>query len=68
MPAGMGGLGSTGRQAPRTGGLSFDHILQRLQGELIKTRETGAELGAVANAIGEIGDVMAGGVCPSFVA
>lgn len=58
---GMGGLGGGMRQ-PGKSGLTFDLILSRLQGELQKSRETGAELGAVAGAIGEIGEVMGGGV------
>ncbi|TDL24867.1 hypothetical protein BD410DRAFT_785591 [Rickenella mellea] len=57
---GLGGMGGGLRQ-PGKSGLTFDHILSRLQGELTKSRETGAELGIVAGSMGEIGDVMSGG-------
>jgi len=60
ITTGMGGLGA-GRQ-PNRGGLSFDHILTRLQGELAKTRETGAELNSMASSMGEVGDILSGGV------
>lgn len=63
--AGMGGMGGGMRPAGKSG-LTFEHILNRLQGELQKSRETGAELGAVAGAMGDIGDVMGGGVSQSL--
>ncbi|KAL5511144.1 hypothetical protein ACEPAH_4359 [Sanghuangporus vaninii] len=61
----MGGMGGGARQ-PGRNGLTFDHILQRLSGELQKSRETGAELGAVAGAMGEIENVMGGGQPPNL--
>ena len=43
---GLGGMGGMPRQREceplRKSGLTFDHILSRLQGELQKSRETGA--------------------------
>ncbi|KAK0446113.1 hypothetical protein EV421DRAFT_1734172 [Armillaria borealis] len=57
---GMGGMGGSMRP-PGKSGLTFEHILSRLQGELQKSRETGAELGALTGAMGEIGEVLGGG-------
>ncbi|KAG2336481.1 hypothetical protein BDR05DRAFT_1005836 [Suillus weaverae] len=39
-------------------GLSFDHILSRLQGELQKSRETGAKLHSLSTAMNEIHDTL----------
>ncbi|KAH8116852.1 hypothetical protein DFH11DRAFT_1505549 [Phellopilus nigrolimitatus] len=61
----MGGMGGGARQ-PGRNGLTFDHILQRLSGELQKSRDTGLELGAVGQAMGEIGDVIGGGQPPNL--
>ncbi len=58
---GMGGMGGSMRP-PGKSGLTFEHILSRLQGELQKSRETGAELGALTGAMGEIGEVLGGRV------
>lgn len=41
-------------------GLTFDHILSRLQGELQKSRDTGAELSNLTGTLGEIGDTIGG--------
>ncbi|KAF5344619.1 hypothetical protein D9757_013904 [Collybiopsis confluens] len=57
---GMGGMGA-GMRAPGKSGLTFDHILTRLQGELQKSRETGAELHTLTNAMNEIHDTLGGG-------
>ncbi|TEB31198.1 hypothetical protein FA13DRAFT_1569730, partial [Coprinellus micaceus] len=57
----LGGLGG-GMRPPGKGGLSFDVILSRLQGELQKSRETGAELSTLNGAMGEICDTLAGGL------
>lgn len=57
----LGGLGGGMRQ-PGKGGLSFEVILSRLQGELQKSRETGAELSTLNGAMGEICDTLAGGL------
>ena len=45
---------------PGKSGLTFDHILSRLQGELQKSRETGAELHTLAGAMSEIQDTLGG--------
>jgi hypothetical protein len=47
-------------------GLTFDHILSRLQGELQKSRETGAELQGLNGAMGDISETLSG-VLVSFV-
>lgn len=56
---GMGGLGGGARQ-PGKSGLTFDHILSRLQGELQKSRETGAELHSLTGAMSEIHETLGG--------
>jgi hypothetical protein len=55
-----GGGGPTGAR-PGKGGLSFDVILSRLQGEVQKNRETGLELAGVGGTLGEVGGVLTGG-------
>jgi hypothetical protein len=40
--------------------LTFDHILSRLQGELQKSRETGAELHNLTGAMTDIHDTLGG--------
>ena len=47
---------------PGKSGLTFEHILNRLQGELQKSRDTTVELNNVAGSINEIGEVISGGV------
>lgn len=69
---GMGGMGGNVRQ-PGKSGLTFDHILSRLQGELQKSRDTGAELHSLTGAMNEIHDALGGNLvccylwvhCPS---
>lgn len=66
---GMGGMGG-GARPPGKGGLTFDHILSRLQGELQKSRETGAELHSLTNAMNDIHETLGGNIvrlsfCPS---
>ncbi|KAG5340641.1 hypothetical protein C0989_000896 [Termitomyces sp. Mn162] len=61
--AGMGGMGGSLRP-PGKSGLTFDHILSRLQGELQKSRETGSELHTLSGAMNEIHDTL-GGILPS---
>ncbi|KAF7361236.1 Glycosyltransferase family 69 protein [Mycena sanguinolenta] len=51
-------------RAPGKSGLTFDHILSRLQGELAKSRETGQDLQTLSGAINEIQDTL-GGSLPS---
>ncbi|KZV75969.1 hypothetical protein PENSPDRAFT_646772 [Peniophora sp. CONT] len=59
--AGIGGMGGGPARAPGKNALTFDHILNRLQGELQKSRETGAELHALTGAMGEIHDSLGAG-------
>ncbi|ESK86420.1 cell cycle arrest in response to pheromone-related protein [Moniliophthora roreri MCA 2997] len=61
--AGMGGMGGSMRP-PGKGGLTFDHIITRLQGELQKSRETGAELHTLTGAMTEIHDTLGAGNLP----
>ena len=56
---GMGGMGGNAR-APGKSGLTFDHILSRLQGELQKSRETGAELHSLQGAMNDIHETLGG--------
>ncbi|KAF7329040.1 Glycosyltransferase family 69 protein [Mycena venus] len=56
---GMGGMGASMR-APGKSGLTFDHILSRLQGELTKSRETGQDLQTLSGAMNDIQDTLGG--------
>ena len=56
---GMGGMGGSMRP-PGKSGLTFDHILSRLQGELQKSRETGAELHSLNGSMNDIHDTLGG--------
>ena len=47
-------------EAPGKTGLSFDVILGRLQGELQKSRETGAELNMLTGTMSKIHDTLGG--------
>ena len=49
----MGGMG-TNMCAPGKSGITFDHILSRLQGELQKSRETSAMLHSLTGVMNEI--------------
>ncbi|KAL1941564.1 hypothetical protein VTO73DRAFT_7003 [Trametes versicolor] len=62
---GMGGMGGNVR-APGKSGLTFDHILSRLQGELQKSRETGAELHSLSGGLAEIHDTLGGNLPPNL--
>ncbi|EAU82236.2 hypothetical protein CC1G_12024 [Coprinopsis cinerea okayama7 len=59
--SGMGGMGG-GMRPPGKSGLTFDVILSRLQGELQKSRETGAELSSLTGAMNEVHDSLSGGL------
>ncbi|KAI0689165.1 hypothetical protein BC835DRAFT_1283558 [Cytidiella melzeri] len=61
---GMGGMGGGARQ-PGKSGLTFDHILSRLQGELQKSRETGAELHSLTGAMNDIHETLGGNLPPT---
>ncbi|KAB5592829.1 cell cycle arrest in response to pheromone-like protein [Ceratobasidium theobromae] len=60
---GLGGLGQ-GQTRPGSKGLSFDHILNKLQIELQKSRDTGAELHTLTTAMNDIQETMGGGAIP----
>lgn len=62
------GLGSMGAPAgrPKTG-LTFEHILSRLQSGLIQSRETGQELGRLGEQMNDIGDTLSGNNVRSFL-
>ncbi|KAH7882857.1 hypothetical protein F5I97DRAFT_1930483 [Phlebopus sp. FC_14] len=62
---GMGGMGGSMRP-PGKSGLSFDHILSRLQGELQKSRDTGAELHSLTSAMNELHDTLGGALPPNI--
>lgn len=62
---GMGGMGGSMRP-PGKSGLTFDHILTRLQGELQKSRETGSELHTLTGAMHDIHETLGGGLVRTF--
>ncbi|KAJ7743958.1 hypothetical protein DFH07DRAFT_835322 [Mycena maculata] len=62
---GMGGMGGSMRP-PGKSGLTFDHILNRLQGELTKSRETGQDLQTLSGAMNEIQDTLGGSLPPNL--
>ncbi|KAG1893822.1 uncharacterized protein F5891DRAFT_962430 [Suillus fuscotomentosus] len=57
----LGGMGGSMRP-PGKNGLTFDHILSRLQGELQKSRETGTELHSLSTVMNDIHDTLGGSV------
>ncbi|KAJ6602546.1 hypothetical protein DFH09DRAFT_1125089 [Mycena vulgaris] len=62
---GMGGMGGSVRP-PGKSGLTFDHILSRLQGELTKSRETGQDLQTLSGAMNDIQDTLGGSLPPTL--
>ena len=48
------------RQPGKSSGLTFDHIVSRIQGELNKSRDVSAELNNVTSSINEIGEILSG--------
>ncbi|KAF9799708.1 hypothetical protein IEO21_10518 [Rhodonia placenta] len=68
LQQGLIGLGdrSGNMRAPGKSGLTFDHILSRLQGELQKSRDTGAELHSLTSAMNEIHDTLGGNLPPNL--
>jgi len=67
---GMGGTGKMGRvsvRAPWKSGRMFDHTLGRLQSELWKSQETGAELRDLVGAMNGIHDTLGGSLSPNLV-
>lgn len=59
--AGIGGMGGSMRP-PGKSGLTFEHILNRLQGELQKSRETGSELHSLTGSMNDIHEVLGGNI------
>lgn len=55
----LGALAPVGRM-PNKNGLSFDVILNRLQNEVQRSRETSAELHSLTSAMSEIHDSLGG--------
>lgn len=63
-------MNGTGHPAPpmvmsaggKADGLSFDHVLHKLQAELQKSRETGQELQGLTSAMTDIQDTLGGGL------
>ncbi|ORY52707.1 hypothetical protein BCR35DRAFT_18771 [Leucosporidium creatinivorum] len=45
-------------------GLSFEHVLNRLQGELQKSRDTGSNLGDLSSTLNDVQDTLGGGAPP----
>ncbi|KAJ7208063.1 hypothetical protein GGX14DRAFT_455387 [Mycena pura] len=68
MPQGLNGMGGMGgsMRPPGKSGLTFDHILSRLQGELNKSRETGQDLQTLSGAMNEIQDTIGGSLPPNL--
>lgn len=46
----------------KANGLSFEHVMMKLQAELAKSRETGAELSELTGSMGDIQDTLGGGL------
>lgn len=63
MGAGMVNTGARGKS-----GVTFDHILHRLQGELKVSRETSAELHNLSSAMGDIHDTLGGALVSPLLA
>ncbi|EED77677.1 predicted protein [Postia placenta Mad-698-R] len=61
-------LGDRGRNmhTPGKSGLTFDHILSCLQGELRKSHDTGTELHSLTSAMNEIHDTLGGNLPPNL--
>ncbi|KAL1726365.1 hypothetical protein EV714DRAFT_254983 [Schizophyllum commune] len=61
----LGSLGGPNMRPPGKSTISFEHILNRLQGELQKSRETGAELHTITGAMSDIHDTLGGNLPPN---
>jgi hypothetical protein len=61
----LGGMGSGNVRPLGKSSLTFDHVLSQLQGELQKSRETGAELHKLTGAVDDIRETgrIAGAYC-----
>lgn len=60
MGMAMGGMGGSTRAPGTRSGLSFDHIMSKIQSELQKSRETGAELHGLSTTMNDIQDTLGG--------
>jgi hypothetical protein len=61
MPVqGLGGMGGGNVRSPGKSGLTFDNIISWLQGELRKSRETGAEPHNLTGVMNDIHDILGG--------
>lgn len=58
--------GMTSRRPPDKGGITFDHVLSQLQGELQKCRDTSTELHSHSNAMGEVRSTLVGQLASPF--
>lgn len=56
----MGGLGGNARAPGQRSGPSFDHILSKIQSELQKSREAGADLHGLTTTMNDIQDTLGG--------
>ncbi|ODO08541.1 hypothetical protein L198_00271 [Cryptococcus wingfieldii CBS 7118] len=66
-PTSMSGGGKPGAQSNTNGsgsGLSFEHVLNKLQAELEASKEMSGELQGLAGAFGGIQETLSGGVAP----
>ena len=66
QPRGLGGIAGSMRP-PGKSGLTFDHTLSCLQGELLKSREIGAELHNLTGAMSDIHDTLGGYIVSPFL-
>ena len=69
QPQGLGGMGGMGSGSVRPlgkSGLTFDHILSRLQGKLQKSRKMGAELHNLSGAMNNIHDTLGRSLPPNL--
>ncbi|GAA5934404.1 hypothetical protein JCM1841_000913 [Sporobolomyces salmonicolor] len=64
--AGEQSMGRRPQRAPvnAQNGLSFEHVLSRLQGELQKSRDTGSNLSDVNTTLNDVHDTLGGGAPP----
>ena len=56
----LGGMGGAPRQMKS--GLTFDHILSRLQAELSKSRDTGNDLQQLAGVMTDVQETLGGAI------
>ncbi|BGP20026.1 hypothetical protein JCM10213_000592 [Rhodosporidiobolus nylandii] len=66
MARGGGGRGQRPGGVTGQNGLSFEHVLSRLQGELQKSRDTNVNLSDINSTLGQVHDTLGGGAPPSL--